>query len=185
MAWNPTSWRFVTSLGFELAGGIAWQVGATGGSFFLKNSYTQRQIELKYGALGAGAGAGVPISLDFSARDMPSGALTPILARNRPRLEPDDFTGLFVMGNLQYAVIGHGMALSAVFFNLPLTDMLFQATGIGMGIGMVLDILRAGEGNMPSLVESARAVGLIYSKTVGFQAGVGAMYYYGYLSEAS
>lgn len=168
MAWRKTNWHFVTSQGGEVTGGEVLNIGGTGGSFFLENKRSHSRIELVYGALGIGVGAGLPISISGATRDMSSGGLGYILKQKPYPLYKEEFEGFFVMGEVQYSDIFRGTSVSQVFFNIPTMEML---------VGALTPI---------PVMGFARAMGWIWATSVGLEIGsVGAMYYYGYLSLAS
>jgi hypothetical protein len=163
MSWHQTTWQFVSSQGGEITAGEGLNVGGGGGSFFLKDGRTRNRLELPYGVLTAGVGAGSPINIDFCTREMESGGVGNIWARDRHYLHPEDFSGLCVIGNLQYAGIFEGKAISLVFFDVPVL------TSIEMGVPI------------PGTVFSAKAAGVIWGRNVGIEMGAAAMFYVGFI----
>jgi hypothetical protein len=157
MSWFTTDWFFVTSAGTEITAGEIVNIGAGGGSFYVKKWGTDSVLELKYGVLGLGAGVGLPVNIDTSTVNMPSRGMGQIMGNNRHSLRPSDFDGWCSMAGIQVAPgLGGGSVLS-VYFNIPL-------------VGSWTD---------------ARAWGRIGGTTVGLQFGAGAMFYGGRISRGT
>lgn len=155
-----TPWSFSTSGGGSAS---ALVFGVSGGVLYLKNDNTKEEKKLWYGAGGASVGP-LPGGGSFSTPDMFSSGVGHIRGRTEGALTFDDLTGPICI--LSVAAVGgtatavQGGSASIYFMGVP---TFYAITNVA--VPLVLNWIATS-------AMSARAIGMMYGRALGADAGV-------------
>jgi outer membrane protein OmpA-like peptidoglycan-associated protein len=202
---KKSAWTFEGSSGGDLSVFLAT---ASTGTVNLKKSdgHTHTTTKLHYGAVGAGADVGIPVSLTFSTTAMPDvGSVYVTDNVSGPDLTLSDFDGLvFVHGGSFTAAPGVGGAHTILFFGIPWTkvpkqivkglasnflDWKAYLAGPAYPIYRVGKLIFGGSGDLPNIIRplAGQAKGILIMKGmwVGASLSAGLSVQFGYLSSES